>query len=72
MTDPPLLVVFPANDQDFRGWAERLVAGSNGRPDRLERSLRGRYPDAVVRPRDLSGDVMAIWYIYRDGSWRPE
>lgn len=72
MPDPPLLVAFPTSDQAFRGWAERLVATSQGKPDQLERSLRGRYPDAVVRPRDLSGDVIAIWYIYRDGAWRPE
>jgi len=35
----------------------------------LELRLRRSYPDAVVRPRDLSNEPYVVWYVYRDGHW---
>ena len=36
---------------------------------RFERAVRRRYPLVVVRPRDLSDEMTAVWYVYRDGVW---
>ena len=41
------------------------------RKNRKLRKLRERYPLAVVRPRDLSSERTAVWYVYREGSWVP-
>ncbi|MBA2380666.1 MAG: hypothetical protein H0V73_01025 [Chloroflexi bacterium] len=38
-------------------------------PEALEARLRGIFPRAIVRRRDISGEP-AAWYVYRDGGWR--
>jgi len=35
----------------------------------LQRRLRDRFPRAIVRPRELAGERLEIWYVYRDGRW---
>lgn len=65
----PTLVLNPTDDEDFRSAAEALLDSGVHAPDRLQLCLRERYPDAVVRPRELAGEHVQIWYVYRDGHW---
>ena len=65
----PIVVVNPSTDSAFREMVDRFVATGASRPDDLEAVLRTRYPDAVVRPRELAGERFDVWYVYRDGHW---
>ena len=49
-------------------FAERML-GEAESAGALQAALRVRYPDAVVRARELSGEFLEIWYVYRDGHW---
>jgi hypothetical protein len=69
MAQSPLLFLNPADDAEFAGHVDRLMAAGFDEPAALERELRSRYPDAVVRPRDLANERIAVWYVYRDGHW---
>jgi hypothetical protein len=35
-------------------------------PDRLQAAVREVYPTAVVRRRELSGEPMPTWYVFRE------
>ncbi len=64
----PHLVTNPADDEEFRDFA--LLSLSPGlRPAALQAILRERYPHAVVHPRGIAGEVLVVWYVYRDGYW---
>ena len=63
------LVVNPRDDAPFVALAERLAADGVRTPDELQARLRQEYPDAVVRARELDGEAVTIWYVYRDGHW---
>jgi hypothetical protein len=65
----PIVVVNPSSDAGFREMVDQFVAADGSRPDDLEGVLRTRYPDAVVRPRELAGERFEVWYVYRDGHW---
>jgi hypothetical protein len=65
----PILILNPRYDAGFVDLATRLVAAGAGTPEALESALRDRYPDAVVRRRQLSEESGLISYVYRDGSW---
>ena len=65
----PIVVVNPSNDAPFREMVDRFVATGGSRPDDLEAVLRTRFPEAVVRPRELAGERFEVWYVYRDGHW---
>jgi hypothetical protein len=65
----PIVVVNPSNDAGFRETVDRFVTTGGSRPDDLEAVLRTRYPEAVVRPRELAGERFEVWYVYRDGHW---
>jgi hypothetical protein len=67
----PTLITNPATDGAFVTVAEGLVAGGVDDPGELQRRLRERYPQAVVRPRELSSERRVVWYVYRDGHWTP-
>lgn len=68
----PTLVLNPPDDREFEAFVMRII-GTSLRSDELEHGLRTRYPRAIVRPRDLAGERVQIWYVYRDGHWvRPE
>lgn len=69
----PTLVVNPVTDRSFSTFAEhQLDVGDVTIPD-FQTRLRVRYPQAVVRARELAGEFTAIWYVYRDGHWtKPE
>lgn len=65
----PIVVVNPASDAPFREMVDRFVATGGSGPADLEAVLRNRYPEAVVRPRELAGERFDVWYVYRDGHW---
>jgi hypothetical protein len=65
----PTLVLNPPDDEEFRSSAELLIESGIVEPAELQASLRGRYPGAIVRPRELAGERAHIWYVYRDGHW---
>jgi len=67
--DRPVLVLNPPDDPGFRALAVGLMDDGVRVPGDLEDRLRERHPHAVVRPRDLAGEQMSVWYVYRDGRW---
>ena len=66
---PPTLIVNPRDDEAFARFVLGIQAAGVDGPGDLELRLRQRYPDAVVRLRDLHGETFTIWYVYRDGHW---
>jgi hypothetical protein len=64
----PIIVANPPGDRPFRDLIETALAGT-WRPEDLEAMLRSRYPNAVVRRRELAGERTDVWYVYRDGHW---
>jgi hypothetical protein len=66
---PPVLVLNPPDDPEFRDLAARLLDEGVRAPGLLQGRLRERHPYAVVRPRDLVGEQTPVWYVYRDGRW---
>ena len=69
-TQRPTLITNPANDVPFRDHAEAVLQEGQSVAE-LQQILRGDYPLAVVRARDLAGERSAVWYVYRDGHWVP-
>jgi hypothetical protein len=70
MTAPePLLVINPLGDPLFVRACDEAMASRPARPEDLQAALQGRFPNVVVRPRSLSGEQLAVWYVYRDGRW---
>ena len=70
-TTRPTLIMSPVADGDFTRFAESELDVS-ATPEQLQAVLRTRYPEAVVRARDLSGERILAWYVYRDGHWVQE
>ena len=64
----PTLVLNPRHDDAFEAMAGTLVDGTAS-PAELEAGLRTRYPNTVVRARDLSSESGEVWYVYREGRW---
>lgn len=67
----PTLVTNPVEDTAFAALARSLVGDGASTPEELEAMLRLRYPNAVVRRRELASEAIEIWYVYRDGHWTP-
>jgi hypothetical protein len=65
----PILVTNPVGDRTFREYAELQVDDGANTVEILESRLRTRYPQAAVHARELSGERMTMWYVYRDGYW---
>jgi hypothetical protein len=65
----PVIVANPAGDREFRALIESSLLSGSRHPEDLEALLRTRYPEALVRPRELADEPMAVWYVYRDGHW---
>lgn len=59
---------FPRDDIDFVALVD-VEAVDAQNPGELESRLRSTHRDVTVRARDLAGDQIEIWYVYRDGSW---
>jgi hypothetical protein len=70
MSQRPVLILNPRDDTGFTAYAEELVINALDAQE-LQGKLRERYPLAVVRPRDLSSERTAVWYVYREGFWVP-
>lgn len=66
----PILIVNPRDDVEFAALAAQLLEPGTTRVA-LESRLREYHPQAVVRPRGLSGEQPEAWYVYRDGHWTP-
>lgn len=66
--DRPTLVLNPRGDSAFVSRTRALAAAVTS-PTELESALRRAYPRARVVPRDLSGEYVTMWYVYRDGRW---
>jgi hypothetical protein len=64
----PVLIINPIGDEEFAA-VVRDHAREAPTPDDLQSRVRERYPQALVRQRDLSDERMSIWYVYRDGYW---
>jgi hypothetical protein len=65
----PVLVLNPTTDRLFAAYAELLLDSGVSTPEQLQASLRRDYPSAIVNARVLSDELIAIWYVYRDGRW---
>jgi hypothetical protein len=65
-----VLVTIPTVDRDFEAYVrETYVEGCTA--GTFQDLLRRRYPLAVVRMRVVSDELFTVWYVYRDGGWRP-
>jgi hypothetical protein len=69
MASRPTIVRNPADDLDFARAIEDAMAGGVAEPHEAQRRLRQVYPRAVVRRRELAGEHLDVWYIYREGRW---
>jgi len=67
----PVLITNPPDDAAFAEDASAGVDAGSSTPADLQRSLRERYPRAVVRARELSSEPSEVWYVYREGTWVP-
>jgi hypothetical protein len=65
----PTIVVNPSDDPVFAARIEQGLASTGRQPALLESALRSTYPNAVVRRREISGEPLEVWYVYRDGRW---
>jgi hypothetical protein len=64
-------VTIPSDDVAFRDHVQRLSARyPDGGPAAFEARLRRLFPRVVVRARELSAEP-EVWYVYREGAWRP-
>jgi len=66
-----LLLLNPLSDAEFVAFAQECAVDAVV-PEDLETRLRTKYAAAVVRLRSIEGEQNAVWYVYRDGRWRPE
>ena len=68
----PRLVCIPSGDPDMCGVVEHMYMSIPWvTPERLQAALRDIYPDVVVRRRELEGEPMPTWYVFKDRP-RPE
>lgn len=58
----------PNSDATFTATVERLARDA-ATSNELQAALRQLYPRALVRERSLSGESLALWYVYREGRW---
>ena len=65
------LVLNPRADPRFVALAQAIVADGVDAPADLQSRLRQDFPAAIVRARELDGEALSIWYVYRDGHWIP-
>src|SRR5438445_7265150 len=65
----PTLVVNRHDGGVFEEYAETVVAHGVGLMADLEMRLRTVYPNGTVHARELGGELLTVWYVYRDGHW---
>lgn len=67
----PDLRFIPSTDGAFREHVQRVAEQHRfGTPSALAERLRSIFPRVTVRASDVS-DQAGVWYVYRDGVWRP-
>ncbi len=66
------LVINPISDDGFRLAVEQAIHDGASDPTALADALRARYPRLVARRREISDEPHDVWYVYREGSWRPD
>ena len=63
MSQRPVLILNPRDDtgspRTRKSWCDNGALDAQA----LQGKLRERYPLAVVRPRDLSSERTAVWYV---------
>lgn len=63
----PRCICIPSDDVGFAEHVSRVfVTRLYETPAQLQDRLRRVYPTAVVRKRELSGEMWPTWYVYRD------
>ncbi len=67
----PALALFPRTDPEFVSSVYTSIVDDDD-PAALQARLREAYPLAVVRRREISGERVEVWYVYRDGRWTPD
>lgn len=67
-SEGPVLFVNPSSDEAFSVAAERALVGAHS-IDGFTELLRETYPRVEVHPREISGERVATWYVYREGHW---
>jgi len=65
------MAIYPRTDLEFVAMVYTLLV-DHPDPNELQSRLRQTYPLAVVRPRAISSEPTALWYVYRDGRWNPD
>jgi hypothetical protein len=65
----PVLVTNPVDDHDFATAAQELLDAGILDLDAFRERLRLSYPEADAHPREIVGERVLIWYVYRDGRW---
>jgi hypothetical protein len=72
--DPGLRIVcIPSSDPEICSVVQRLFKAIRWvTPERLQDALREVYPTAVVRRRELSGEPMPTWYVFRERGRPPK
>jgi hypothetical protein len=65
----PVVVRNPSKDTAFAAAIDALLAEGLLDLDRFQERLRQEYPNVLVRPRDLAGERVRVWYVYREGHW---
>jgi hypothetical protein len=66
------LVLNPISDDGFRLAVEQAIHDGASDPAALADALRATYPRLVARRREISDEPHDVWYVYREGSWRPD
>ncbi|CAN5764768.1 hypothetical protein BH24CHL8_BH24CHL8_04600 [soil metagenome] len=65
----PTVIINPRDDLGFTELVEQALRSGVDVPTALEWKLRERHPKAVVRRRELAGEQVDVWYVYREGRW---
>lgn len=66
----PVVICLPSADVAFRAAVQSALEGSDAlTAASLQSRLRSLYPGALVRLRELSGELHPVWYAYRDGTY---
>jgi hypothetical protein len=65
----PVLVINPVDDHAFAAATQQLLDEGILELDEFSDRLRVTYPDAAAHPREIAGEPILIWYVYREGRW---
>jgi hypothetical protein len=65
----PVVIANPGDDRRFAARISAFVEEGGLDPNDLQDVLSATYPFAVVRRREISGESLEVWYVYREGHW---